>query len=224
MVDSKRQTMTSPATLTLPIAEQRVVLHDFHWPAFESFLLALGEHRSARLAYDQGVLEIMSPLRRHESAKRLIGRLIETWVAERGINVASMGSLTLKREDLSRAVEPDECYYIQNEPRIRSKEDIDLAQDPPPDLVLEIDITSPSLLRLPIYEALGVPEVWRYDGRKLHVYILQSGIYVSQNQSQVLPLFPIDLVLELLEEARTLGETAMIQRFSAFIKDQKEIN
>ncbi len=165
--------------LTLPIAEQRVVLHELNWQAFESFLLALGEQRSARLAYDRGVLEIMSPLRRHESAKRLIGRLIETWVAELGINVASMGSLTLKREDLSRAVEPDECYYIQNEPRIRSREDIDLAQDPPPDLVLEIDITSPSLLRLPIYEALGVPEVWRYDGRELHLYSLQSGIYLS---------------------------------------------
>jgi Uma2 family endonuclease len=216
--------MTSPAILTLPIAEQRVVLHDLNWQAFESFLLALGEHRSARLAYDQGVLEIMSPLRRHESAKRLIGRLIETWVAERGINVASMGSLTLKREDLSRAVEPDECYYIQNEPRIRSKEDIDLAQDPPPDLVLEIDITSPSLLRLPIYAALGVPEVWRYDGRELHLYSLQSGNYVSQNQSQVLTLFPISLVRELLEEARTLGETAMLRRFSAFVKEQHGIN
>jgi Uma2 family endonuclease len=216
--------MTSPAMLTLPIAEQRVVLHDLNWQAFESFLLALGEHRSARLAYDRGVLEIMSPLRRHESAKSIIGRLIETWVAERGINVASMGSLTLKREDLSRAVEPDECYYIQNEPRIRSQEDIDLEQDPPPDLVLEIDITSPSLLRLPIYATLGVPEVWRYDGRKLHVYSLQSDRYVAQSQSQVLPLFPISLVPELLEEARTLGETAMHQRFSALIKDQKEIN
>jgi Uma2 family endonuclease len=224
MGDSRRQAMTSPAMMTLPIAEQRVVLQDFHWQAFESFLSALGEHRSARLAYDRGMLEIMSPLRRHESAKRLIGRLIETWVAERGINVASMGSLTLKREDLSRAVEPDECYYIQNELRIRSKEDIDLAQDPPPDLVLEIDITSPSLLRLPIYEALGVPEVWRYDGRQLHVYILQSGIYASQNQSQVLPLFPVSLVPEFLEEARTLGETAMLQRFRALIKDQNKIN
>ncbi len=216
--------MTSPAILTLPIAEQRVVLQDLNWQAFESFLLALGEHRSARLAYDQGVLEIMSPLRRHESAKRLIGRLIETWVAERSINVASMGSLTLKREDLSRAVEPDECYYVQNEPRIRSKENIDLAQDPPPDLVLEIDITSPSLLRLPIYATLGVPEVWRYDGRTLHVYSLQSGSYVTQSQSQVLPLFPISLVPELLEVPKTLGETAMLQRFSAFVKDMNEIN
>jgi len=125
-----------------------------------------------------------------------------------------MGSLTLKREDLSRVVEPDECYYIQNEPRIRNREDIDLAQEPPPDLVLEIDITSPSLLRLPIYEALGVPEVWRYDGRELHLYSLQAGIYLSQEQSQVLPLFPISLVPGLLEEAKTLGETAMLRRFS----------
>ena len=216
--------MTSPAMLTLPIAEQRVVLHELNWQAFESFLLALGEQRSARLAYDRGVLEIMSPLRRHESAKRLIGRLIETWVTELGINVASMGSLTLKREDLSRVVEPDECYYIQNEPRIRNREDIDLAQEPPPDLVLEIDITSPSLLRLPIYEALGVPEVWRYDGRELHLYSLQAGIYLSQEQSQVLPLFPISLVPGLLEEAKTLGETAMLRRFSVFVKDQNEIN
>jgi Uma2 family endonuclease len=210
--------MTSTSVLTLPIAEQRVVLHDLNWQAFESFLLALGDHRSARLAYDRGVLEIMGPLRRHESAKCLIGRLIETWVAERGINVASMGSLTLKREDLSRAVEPDECYYIQNELIIRARADIDLSQDPPPDLVLEIDITSPSLLRLLIYEALGVTEVWRYDGRELHPYSLQSGIYLSQKQSQVLPLFPISLVPGLLEEAKTLGETAMLRRFSVFIK------
>jgi Uma2 family endonuclease len=218
MGDSRRQMMTSPAVLTLPIAEQRVVLHELNWQAFESFLLALGEHRSARLAYNRGVLEIMSPLRRHESAKRLIGRLIETWVAERGINVASMGSITLKREDLSRAVEPDECYYIQNEQIIRGRADIDLAQDPPPDLVLEIDITSPSLIRLPIYEALGVPEVWHYDGQELHLYSLHSESYISQDQSKVLFMFPVCFVPELLEEAKTLGETAMVRSFSALIK------
>ena len=119
--------MASPAPLNPPLAEQRVVLQDLNWQAFEAFLLALGEQRSARLAYDQGVLEIMSPLRRHESAKSIIGRLIETWVAEKNINVASMGSLTLKREDLSRAVEPDECYYIQNEQNIRNNKRISLA-------------------------------------------------------------------------------------------------
>jgi Uma2 family endonuclease len=210
--------MASPALLTLPIAEQRVVLHDLDWQAFEAFLVALGERRSARLAYDRRVLEIMSPLRRHESAKSIMGRLIETWAAEKNINIASMGSLTLKRADLSRAVEPDECYYIQNEQNIRNQEDIDLAQDPPPDLVLEIDITSPSLLRLPIYAALGVPEVWRYNGQELHLYSLQSGSYVSQEQSQVLPLFPIRLIPELLEEAKTLGETAMLRKFNELIK------
>jgi Uma2 family endonuclease len=210
--------MASPVLLNPPLAEQRVVLQGINWQAFEAFLVALGEQRSARLAYDRGVLEIMSPSRRHESAKSIMGRLIETWAAEKNINIASMGSLMLKRADLSCAVEPDECYYIQNEQNIRNQEDIDLAQDPPPDLVLEIDITSPSLLRLPIYAALGVPEVWRYDGQELHLYILQSGSYISQEQSQVVPSFPTNLIPGLLEEAKTLGETGMLRKFSEFIK------
>ncbi len=203
---------------SLSPAEERVVLNGVPWQTFEHLLTVLGDRRGARLTYDRGALEIMSPLYRHENAKRLIGRLIETWTLERNIDMASAGSSTLKREDLGRGVEPDECYYIRNERAVRGLERLDLERDPPPDLVVEVDITSPSTLRMAVYAGLSVPEVWRYDGEKLQVYCLESGVYQTQPESRILPGFPVQSVVELLEVARNLGEGTMIRNFVASIR------
>src|SRR5262249_44955535 len=151
----------------------------------------LGEQR-VRLTYDRGTLELMTPSYRHEHYKMLLGRLLETWTEEHDIPIRSGGSTTFHREDVDRGLEPDQCYYIQHEYAVRGKEEIDLASDPPPDLAIEVDITSSVLNRLAIYAALGVPEVWRYNGIRLEVYRLGTDrTYVRSDQSLTFPSLPL---------------------------------
>lgn len=145
----------------------RVVLHNISWQQFENLLKDLGDKRAARVAYDRGTLEIMTPLPEHEHYKEVISDLVKELADLLDLDYDSLGSTTWKRESQLAGVEPDNCFYFQNEPVIRGKLEFDLNQDPPPDLVLEIDLTSKSLNRFPIYARLGVPEIWCYDTGKL---------------------------------------------------------
>ncbi|WP_289500744.1 Uma2 family endonuclease [Gloeocapsopsis sp. IPPAS B-1203] len=154
--------------------EQRLTLYDVSWDTYEKLLEAFGEHRAARLTYDRGVLEFMVPLEEHENPSDLIGVFIRTLVEESGWNIKSLASTTLKREDLKKAAEPDKCYYIQNESLVRGRT-IDLNFDPPPDLVVEVDITHTDIDKNALYAHLGIPEFWRYDGAVLRIYQLLIG-------------------------------------------------
>jgi Uma2 family endonuclease len=154
---------------------QMVVLKNISWQTFETIIADMGEDRTSRLTYDQGILEIMTPLLPHEYWNRLIERLIFVLGEELNLEIFPAGSTTLKRKDLLRGAEPDSSYYIQNEARVRNKSEIDLNSDPPPDLVVEIDLTSSSLDKLQIYASLGVSELWRYEEGVLRIYQLQQG-------------------------------------------------
>ncbi|MEN6498840.1 MAG: Uma2 family endonuclease [Thermoguttaceae bacterium] len=198
--------------------ENRVVLSNVTWATFQA-LLAETDRRGTRFTYDRGALEIMSPSREHERIKTLLGRMIETTTLEWGIPVSSGGSTTLKSELKQRGVEPDECYYIANEPRIRGREEIDLATDPPPDLAVEVDLTSSSLDQLGIYGALGVPEVWLCDGAVIHVYQLQvDGTYARQSRSDSFPLLPLEPLERFLQRRNTTDETTLIREFHAWVR------
>jgi len=180
---------------TPEIAEQRVILSNVSWQTFEQLLKELGDNRATRLAYNEGLLEIMTPLGPHENNNRFIESLIGVIADELNLNLKKFGSLTMKREKKLKGAEPDSCYYLQNELLVRSKQEIDLDNDPPPDLVLEIDITSGSLDKKPIYAAIGVPELWRYDGNRLEVFVLEplKRNYLSVSQSPTFPWMPLDV-------------------------------
>ena len=146
-------------TTSTPIEQQttpenRVILKGVSWSTFKALLADVGDDRAWRIAYDEGVLEIRMPLEEHEEPKRLIESFVEAIVDELGIELRSLGSLTLEREDLTRAVEPDSCFYIQNESLVRGR-NINLPNDPPPDLAIESDYTNSSINKLTIYAALG---------------------------------------------------------------------
>jgi Uma2 family endonuclease len=175
-------------TLITETAEQRVILSNISWQTFEQLLKELGDNRSTRLAYNNGLLEIMTPLGPHENNNRFIDDLVRAIADELNLNLKKFGSLTMKRSKKLKGAEPDSCYYLQNEPLVRSKQEIDLDNEPPPDLVLEIDMSSGSLDKLPIYAAIGVPELWRYDGNKLEVFVLQKldGEYETVSNTKFL--------------------------------------
>ncbi len=206
-------------TTSTPI-EQRVLLKNISWQLFESLLLEMGEQRSTRLAYYKGNLELMTPLWEHENRNRLIERLISTLVEELNLEFNPGGSVTLKRRDRSVGKEPDSCYYIQNEARVRGKTEIDLTQDPPPDLAIEIDITSSSLNQLALYADLGVPEIWRFDGRRLKIYQLQKGEYIECDRSPTFPLLPATKVEEFIEQCQTTGVITSVRQFREWVRQQ----
>ncbi|MBW4639049.1 MAG: Uma2 family endonuclease [Gloeocapsa sp. UFS-A4-WI-NPMV-4B04] len=207
-------------TTSTPI-EQRVLLKNISWQLFESLLLEMGEQRSTRLAYHKGNLELMTPLWEHENRNRLIERLISTLVEELNLEFNPGGSVTLKRSDMSVGKEPDSCYYIQNEARVRGKTEIDLTQDPPPDLAIEIDITNSSLNQLALYADLGVFEIWRFDGRRLKIYQLQNEEYTECDYSPTFPLLPATKVEEFIEQCQTTGVITSVRQLREWVRNQQ---
>ncbi|MBE9222716.1 Uma2 family endonuclease [Cyanobacterium stanieri LEGE 03274] len=209
------------AVISKPRGENIVRLNSVSWTTFNRLLNELGNKRNQRLTYYDNVLEIMSPLGVHENNNRFIESLIFVIADELGLNLKKFGSLTLKSNQFQQAVEPDSCYYLQNEPKVRNKQQIDLTNDPPPDLVLEIDITSGSLHKLPIYANLGVPEIWRYDGEKLTVFILKKDInnYQEVDKSLAFPFLNLSVIPELIEQSLIDGETAVLRGFRNSFKN-----
>ncbi len=200
----------------LASAETRTVLDNVRWETF----LELAEGRSGsvpRMTYDRGVLELMTPRRQHEQLGRLIGRLVEAYTEVRGIEILSCASTTFKRVDLDRAFEPDESYYIAHADEIRPKDEVDLLLDPPPDLVIEVEITSSAIAKLKLFAAMGVPEVWRHDGTRLTMLALTEGVYEPIESSVGLPGLTTVLIDAFVARRFDRGETALIKEFRAAI-------
>lgn len=198
-------------TTALGAPEQRVVLQGVSWATYERLLDDLKDSSSPRLTFDKGVLEVMSPSAEHEESNRTIALLVEVLAEEFGIDIRSLGSTTFRREDLEQGFEPDSCFYVQNEARVRGKMEIDLTVDPPPDLVIEVDITSPSLPKLPLYARVGVPEVWRYDGEQMTIYRAPGADYETADASGVLPGVTSHDLSRFLEESRAQRRTLWLK-------------
>lgn len=216
--------MTASTTMSTPMTEQRILLSSVGWQTFETLLDDLEETRSARLFYNQGDLEIMAPLSLlHENDNRLVEVLIGVLVEELDLEIKRTGSVTCKREDLERGVEPDSCYYIQHEAIVRNKDKIDFDNDPPPDLVIEIEYTHSALPKLSLYASLGVPELWRYNGNELSIYQLKGDEY---EQTQLSPTFSPIRVAEIprfLRSSKQIGEVKMTKAFRQWVREQRDV-
>ena len=211
-------TTTSTPVEQQTTPENRVVLKGVSWSTFKALLADVGDDRTWRIAYDRGVLEIRMPLEEHEEPKRLIESFVEAIVDELEIELRSLGSLTLEREDLTRAVEPDSCFYIQNESLVRGR-NINLPNDPPPDLAIESDYTNSSVNKDAIYAALGVPELWRYRRQSLQVYQLVEGKYEMCDRSLAFPFLPVAEIPSLIEQSRTIGQRSAVRLFRQRIRE-----
>ncbi len=205
--------------VTYTLAEQRTVLHNISWETFETLLKETGEDRGSRFAYDGSTLEIMTPLFEHENPKCNFHNFIIALAEELNIEIKSAGSTTLKSKIVRKGIEPDNCYYIQNELAVRGRETLDLTNSPAPDLAIEIDITSSSVDKFDIYSALGVSELWKYDGKDLKFYQLVEEEYLEREYSIAFPLVSVKDISRFIEQSKTMGEIALLKSFRNWVNN-----
>jgi Uma2 family endonuclease len=199
---------------------QRVLLHDINWQEFEEILEELGEKRATRIAYSKGTLEIRMPLPEYEVNKEIIGDMVKILLDELEMDRECFGSTTFKRKDMAHGIEPDNCFYIQNHALMVGRTRIDLTIDPPPDLAIEIDVTSKT--QLSAYEALKVPELWCYVDRKLQINVLRDGQYIQVETSPIFPDLPaIAGITKFIEMSRTEGTSPALRAFRQWVREQK---
>jgi len=207
------------ATLLAP-PDEIIHLSGISWQTYETLLEELSDRR-LRLTYNRGNLEMMAPSPEHEFSKKLMGRFVETLAEESKIQIYPLGSTTFKRPKLSGA-EPDECFYIRRIDAVQGKKRLDLTKDPPPDLVVEIDVTSSSHNRLQVYGDLGVAEVWIYNGESLVIQQLQNGTYITSQTSQFFLNLPIPEIAGFLQQAETVNYLELVKAFRNWVRIQIE--
>ncbi len=218
-------TQTSELELELQSkVTQNVVLSNVSWQTYRALLDDMGDHRTARITYDRGIIQIKMPSKLHEIINRLLARIVTILTEELGLDIVNLGSTTLEREDLDKSAEPDTCFYIQNAYQLAGL-DPEIPENLPPDLVIEVDITSPSTNRIAIYFALGIPEVWRYTKKEgVKIYHSQtdspSQEYMESGFSLAFPQVSAEVLNQFLQQRQTQNENTVIRAVRDWIKSQ----
>jgi len=200
--------------------ELRSVLYGVSWESYMAFVEATADYK-LRHTYDQGTLEMMSPRKRHEWDASLLGRLLETMALELDIRIQSVGSTTFFRTLGERGLQPDRSYYVANEPRVRGKEEYDPDTDPPPDLIVEVDLTSSSVNRIPVYATLRVPELWHYRSRKLaFLGLTRRGKYRPLRRSKAFPFLRAADLMRFLDMRHDIDENSVIRAVVKWLREE----
>ncbi len=190
------------ATVASP-PERKIVLENVSWETYERLLADRGGRAGPRFTYDQGTLEIMSPSFEHGTAEQVLGDIVKLALEEMNRDFVCAGNATFKRETLQRGFEPDSSFYIRDAGRMRRKKELDLEMDPPPELIIEVDVTTDSIVKLPLYAAFGIGEVWRYNN-EVEIWILDSGRYIQRQTSIAIPNLSSQLISEWLQSSRKM--------------------
>ena len=207
-------------TTALRTSDQAIVLEGVHWETYERLLADQQESSGTRLNYDCGTLEIMAPSSEHERLNDAIRLLFQLLAGEMGIDVLAVGSTTFRRQDLLKGFEPDASFYIRQAESLRSKDRIDLSVDPPPDLVIEIEITNPVMDKLSIFSAAGVPEVWLYREGRIEILALESNTYRRKTESAFLPGVTDSVLSEFVRSSKEMKSTAWIKSVRGWVANR----
>jgi len=202
---------------------QRLVLHAVSWQEYQTLGDVFRERGGLRQTFDRGTLELRTTGFLHEWFKEVFGRLLETLAEEFEFALHPAGQMTFQREDLERGLEPDQCYWIANERRMRGHREWNPETDPPPDLVLEIEVSRSALNRMGIYAALGVPEVWRFDGEAIHVHHLQAGAYAVVPASPTFPGIPMNEMGRFLQPDAERDFLGIVRQFRQHVSQWRGI-
>ena len=213
----------TPTSVPRPTPEsQRLILNHVRWHSYVAIGALLSDRPCLRMTYDRGTLEFMTTSPQHEIYKKRLGRLIETLAEECNLRIASAGNMTFQNEELERGLEPDDCYWIAHEANMRARLAWDAKLDPPPDLVVEIEISRSAVDRMGVYAALGVPEVWRCDGVTLRANLLQpDGGWLESEYSPTFPKIPLTDIVPFLQPSEAVDYLSMVRAFRAWVDEQR---
>jgi len=213
------QTVLAEAPPTRAVGHS-VVLEHVSWETYECLLADYDDQAGPRFTYDNGRLEIKMLSISHEEPNRTLAQLVEILAEESDLDLRRLGSTTFLRKDLLKGFEPDSCFYIQNADAITGKAKLDLKSDPPPDLVIEVDVTSGSMNKFPIFAALRVPEVWRYKNGQVMIYRLEGESYEEAEQSLALPLLTSEMATQFLAESLEMKSTVWLRHVREWAREQ----
>ena len=203
-----------------------VTFRDVTWDEYEELLEQVGEAPGLRISYDNGSLQVMTISAEHEKYAQFINSLIAGIRLRLRMNILAFGSATMRKRKRRKGNEPDACFYVQSASLIGNRVQLDFESDPPPDIAVEIDVHHDSRSKFPIYAALGVPEIWRYDGKEMTIYHLgedateHESMYVEQETSAALPMLSAQLLTEMLERMRRDGELSALLAFDGWLQSQ----
>lgn len=198
--------------------DRSVVLFNVSWEEYEKFLKAFGDRGSPRLTYDRGTLEIMSPGPEHEEAHLVLANVVSVVAEELGIDFRPAGHTTFRRPGLKRGFEADASFYLGHSLEARNVAEIDPVQGRPPDLVIEIDVTNPSLKKLPVYAAMGVPAAWRYADGQVQINVLEGKRYRAAERSLALPMVSAENLTRWLAESRDQSRLAWLGSLRTWVR------
>jgi Uma2 family endonuclease len=210
--------------MALAAINQKLILQGVGWDFYEEILKEFEDSNALHFAYDDGFLEVEVPTLKHEKPKGLLADLVKFICLELQIDYVDAGQTTFRKKSKAKGVEPDTGFYIQNESKVRGLLEIDLQKDPPPDLVIEVDVTSPLLDKMPIYAALGVPEVWLYKGEQVEFYRLEGEEYREIENSIALPILSGKQATELLLAGLSEGSSKWFQMVIDWAKKAEKEN
>ena len=195
-----------------------LVLHNVTWEEYEDLLAEVGEARGLRISFNDGTLKVMTLSSEHEKYALFINRLVAAISFRLRINILFFGSTTMRKREKTKGNEPDACFYVQTASAIGNRIHLDFAVDPPPDVVVEVDIHHDSRDNYPIYTVLGVPEIWRFDGQEMTIYHLQEGVYMPAEASRALPMLNSDVLTEYVSRMPKDGEFKAILAFDEWLQ------
>jgi Uma2 family endonuclease len=212
---------SSVANPPVVAADERVVLPRVSWDTYERLLSDDDERRVPRMTYDRGVLELVTPSMPHDEDADTIARLVQIVTAHLAIPIRSVGSTTFRRRDLDRSFEADASFYIQSEERIRGQREVDLLVDPPPDLVLEMEMSRSAMDKLPLFADMGIPEVWRCDGKRVTIFVLDQNQYREFHASRAIPALTSEVLTRFLHDSRTMLSPDWFQAVSDWARERR---
>ena len=198
-----------------------LTLQGVDWDEYESLLLELDERPGIRLTYDNGRLEIIALSPEHGGIAGFFPALILVLAEECGLDYLSRKSTTMRKRKKLKGLEPDDCFYFREFKRISGKKTLDLSVDPPPDLAIEVDVTSGSMSKFPIYAAIGVPELWRHDSKRVQFWRLVEEHYTEINHSDLFTFLTPDVISRCLRRGEAEGTVAMVKVFRSWVRAHK---